>query len=363
RARAEGRRREHHLGERPGSLTGVPSRGRPHSSEHMKERLLAAAGPVIGLVLFVLAISILQHELAAYHYRDIAAHLVAIPRRHLVLSVVLTAAGYLSLTGYDALAMRWIKSHLRYPRIALASFIAYVFSHNVGLAFFGGSAVRYRMFTSWGVSAPDLARAIGFNLITFWLGYLCVGGLALALDPLPVPDSWHAVIAWSRPLGGLFLGLLGAYAFSSLRRVRRLRVRGFELELPGPGMTLAQVAVSSIDWLLAAAVFYVLLPAAPGLSFGRFVGVYALAQVVGLVSHVPAGLGVFETMMVLLLAPWFRGDAVLGSAVAYRLVYYLLPLAVAIGLFAGYEALERRHALRRAGDMVAQWAPELVPRV
>ena len=329
----------------------------------MRERLLAAAGPVVGLVLFALAIAILHQELAAYHYDDIVAHLAAIPRRHLVLSVVLTAGGYLSLTGYDALAMRWIKSPLRYPRIALASFIAYVFSHNVGLAFFGGSAVRYRMFTSWGVSAPDLARAIGFNLITFWLGYLCVGGVALALDPLPVPASWHAVIASSRPLGGLFLGLLGGYALSSLRRGRRLRVRGFELELPGPAMTLAQIAVSSIDWLLAAAVFYTLLPAAHGLSFGRFVGVFALAQLVGLVSHVPAGLGVFETMMVLLLAPWFKGDAVLGTAVAYRIIYYLLPLAVAIALFAGYEALERRHALRRAGDMLAQWAPELVPRV
>ena len=329
----------------------------------MKERLLAAAGPVLGLALFALAIGILHHELAAYRYDDIATQLAAIPHSRLALSLALTALGYLSLTGYDALAQRWIRSGLRYPRIALASFIAYVFSHNVGLSFFGGSVVRYRIFTSWGVSAPDLARAISFNLITFWLGYLCVAGLALTLDPIALPGAWHPALASSRPLGWLFLGLLAAYLLSSLRRVRRLRMRGFELELPGPGMTGAQLGVASIDWLLAAGVFFALLPATPGLTFGRFVGIYVLAQVAGLVSHVPAGLGVFETVMVLLLSPWFAGDAVLATAVAYRIVYYLLPLVAAIALFAGYEALERRHVLRRAGDALAQWAPELVPRV
>ncbi|HZO09740.1 MAG TPA: bifunctional lysylphosphatidylglycerol flippase/synthetase MprF [Myxococcota bacterium] len=328
----------------------------------MRERLLAAAGPVAGLVLFALAIAILHHELSTYHYADVAAHLAAIPNGRLALAVALTVAGYLSLTGYDLLAMRWIGSQLRYPRIALASFIAYVFSHNIGLSFFGGSAVRYRMFTSWGVSVPDVARAIAFNVVTFWLGYLCVGGLALALDPIPLPGSPPAFLASSRPLGALFLAALGIYLLSSLRRGRRVRLRGFELELPGPAMSAAQVLVSSVDWLLAAAVFYALLPEASGLGFARFVGIYALAQVIGLVSHVPAGLGVFETMMVLLLRPWFPGDVVLGTAVAYRIAYYLLPLLVAISLFAGYEVLERRHVLRRAGDALAQWAPELVPR-
>ena len=114
-------------------------------------------------------------------------HLRAIPRAGIALAVALTAAGYLSLTGYDALAFRWIRHPLGYPRIALASFIAYVFSHNVGLSFFGGSAVRYRMFTTWGVRPGELARVISFNVITFWLGFLALGGGVLSAAPLPVP--------------------------------------------------------------------------------------------------------------------------------------------------------------------------------
>jgi phosphatidylglycerol lysyltransferase len=218
------------------------------------------------------------------------------------------------------------------------------------------------MFTSWGVAPGDLARAITFNVVTFWLGYLLTGGLALTLDPLALPGPWHRVAATSRPLGILFLAVLGLYVLSTLRRQRRVRLRGFEVELPGPAMTLTQLGVSSIDWVLAAAVFYVLLPEAAGLSFEKVLGIFLLAQVVGIVSHVPAGLGVFDTAVVLLLAPWLPGDVVLGSALAYRVVYYLIPMGVAVVLFAGWEAFERRETVRFAGGLLAQWAPELVPR-
>jgi len=328
----------------------------------MKQRLLAALGPLLGLGLFALAIGILHHEIAEYHYRDVLGHLRAIPVARLLLALALTALGYFSLTGYDALALNWIRSPIRYSKIALASFIAYVFSHNVGLSFFGGSAVRYRMFTSWGVTPPELARAITFNVLTFWLGFLTLAGLVLSLDPILLPAAWHAVIETTRPLGLAFLGVLAVYTVASLRRRRTLRLRGFEIELPGWRTTLAQILLASTDWALAAAALYVLLPEAPGLGFTRFLGVYLLAQVAGLVSHVPAGIGVFETVLVLLLAAWLPGDAVLGSAVAYRIVYYLIPLAFALVLFAGFEMLERRRSLRLAGALLGRLFPELIPR-
>lgn len=328
----------------------------------MKERLAAAAGPLVGLALFVAAAALLHRELSEYHYGDIVSHLRSIPGERVLLALALTALNYLSLTGYDAMALRWIGSGLAYPRIALASFIAYVFSHNIGLSFFGGSAVRYRMLTSWGVAPGDIARAITFNLLTFWLGFLALGGAALALDPIPIPGSWHPIAATSRPIGVILLALAAAYAVSSLRRDRRVRVRGFEIELPGPGFTAAQFALSSLDWALAAAVLYALLPPAAELGFGRVLGCVLLSQLLGLASHVPAGLGVFETAMVLLLAPWLPGDQVLGSLLAYRLIYYVLPLALAVPLFVGHELLQRRGSVARLGGWIASLGPELVPR-
>jgi phosphatidylglycerol lysyltransferase len=328
----------------------------------MKERVLAASGSLLGVALFGLAIAILHHELSTFHYRDVMEHLASVSRGRFALALGLTAAGYLSLTGYDLLAFRWLGHPLAYPRIALASFIAFVFSHNVGLSFFGGSAVRYRMFTSWGVRPGELAQVIPFNVITFWLGVLAVGGSALSLAPLGLPGDWHANLATSRPLGVAFLGALALYLGQTFRSERTLRLRGFAFALPGPGTTAAQLALSSLDWTLAASVLYALLPPAPGLSFVHVAGAFLLAQVAGVMSHVPAGLGVFETLLVLLLAPWLPGDAVLGSALAYRLVYYLAPLGVAAVLFLGFELSERREALRLARSALAQWTPELVPR-
>ena len=327
----------------------------------MKERIAAALGPVVGLTLFGLAAWILDRELREFHAGDVIAHLTAIPWSHLLLALAFCLGSYGCLTGYDTLGLRFTGVRLPYSRIGLASFVAYVFSHNLGFSFLGGTAVRYRMYTTWGVSAADLARVISFNAVTFWLGFLTVGGVTLALDAIALPAAWHSWITTTRPLGVALLLLLVIWAVTGLRRPV-LRVGEFELPHPGPVTTLLQIGLSSCDWLLAGAVLYVLLPHPPGVTFGTVLGIYMLAQVVGLVSHVPAGLGVFETVLVVLLAPYVPGDVVLGSALAYRIVYYLIPLGAAIGLFTGFELLQRRHVLYTARSLLAQWAPELVPR-
>jgi phosphatidylglycerol lysyltransferase len=329
----------------------------------VKERLLGAAGPLFGASLFVLALWILQREFAQFHLRDVLGHLAEIPPAHIALAVGLTAASYLALTGYDALAFRWLRNPLPYRRIALTSFIAYVFSHNIGVSFFGGSAVRYRMFSSWGVPPLDIARAIGFNVITFWLGFLATAGLALGLDPLPLPAGSWIPLASSRPIAAALLVGLGLYLVWSALRRAPVRIAGFEIAPPRPPLAFAQIAVSSLDWTLAACVLYALLPSAPGLSFPAFLGIYLFTSVAGLVSHVPAGLGVFETLMVLLLARFLPGDAVLGSIVAYRIIYYLVPLGAAAVLFGGFEALQRRRGLVRAQALLGQWVPAVLPRV
>jgi len=327
----------------------------------MKERLLAAIAPILGLALFAGAIAILHRELAAYHLTDVVGHLQAIPVRQLALALLLTGAGYLALTGYDLLAFRWIGRALALRRIALASFVAYVFSHNVGLSFLGGSAVRYRMYSSWGVPPADLGRAIAFNFVTLWLGFFALGAVLLVADPVALPGAWHGVVS-TRPLGGVFALLLVAYWVFLVGRRRALRVGELAIEIPGARISAIQTLLSAVDWTLAGAVFWVLLPAGSGLDFEHFLGVFLIAQVAGLISHVPAGLGVFETAMVMLLASWHSGDVVLGTALAYRCVYYLVPFALAIVLFAGFEALQRRHLIARAGSLVGQWLPEIVPR-
>jgi len=328
----------------------------------LRQRILTALGPLLGAALLTLAFVVLRHEFQTYHLHDILGHLRDIPPRRLGLAFALTILGYLTLTGYDTLALRYIRHALPYRRIALASFVAFVFSHNVGLSFFGSSAVRYRMFSSWGVRAEEIARVIAFALLTFWLGFFLLGGLVLTAWPLAV-DLPGIDLAPSRPIGLALLAVVGAYTGMVVRRRKPLHLRGFQVELPGLRMTGAQLAVSSIDWLLAASVLYAVLPASSGLGFPTFLGAYLLAVVVGLVSSVPGGLGVFETVMVFLLRPYLPSDQVLASIVAYRIVYYLLPMAVALVLFAAYESRQSGARLGRAAAAVRGWSSEAAPRV
>jgi len=324
--------------------------------------VLAGLGPLLGLVLLGLATWILRREFHAYHLSDVLEQLRAIPVAHRMAALALTVLGYFALTGYDTLALRSIGNPLPYRRIALSSFVAYVFSHNIGLSFFGGGAVRYRMLSAWGVRAEEIARVIAFIVLTFWMGFFLLGGLLhifwplpIALPDLPVPNS--------RPVGWLLLASVAAYVIFASSRRTPFVLQGFRIRLPRARVMAAQFALSSVDWLIAASVLYAVLPSAPGLVFPMFVGAYLLAQFVGVISHVPGGLGVFETAMVLLLKPWLGGDAVLASIVAYRLIYYLLPLTIAVLLFAGYEIWQRRRTIGRTSAWLQGWMSEIAPRL
>lgn len=319
----------------------------------MRERLVGAIGPALGLALFAAALWVLHREFAHYDLSDVLGHLHEIRAAQLALAAVLTAVSYLLLTGYDTLAMHYIGKALAWPRIALASFVSYVFSHNLGILSLDGSLVRYRMLTSFGLTPGEITRVIAFDTVTFWLGFFALGGVLLVVTPLGVPESWHLGGTTTRPAGVVLALAFGAYLAASLVRRTPLVVRGFTLSIPSPRMTLTQVAISSADWAFSASVLWVLLPAAPGLSFGVFLSAYLVAVVVGLLSHVPGGVGVFETALVLALARWLPGDVVLGAALAYRIVYYLAPMGLALLLFGGYELAQRRAALARTQDVFA----------
>lgn len=249
------------------------------------------------VVLFALALTALHHTLEKYHYHDIIRVIKEMPHGQVALALLLTACSYIALTGYDYLAFRYIRQPLPYLKIGFASFIGYAFSNNVGFANLAGGSVRYRLYSLWGLSALDIAKVIVFVALTFWLGVFSLGGAVFILAPLPVPAGIRLSIPSVRPLGMVFLALAALYLLFSLARRKPLKVRGLEVFLPGPRFFLPQVAVSSLDWALAAGVLFSLLPEQNTLSYPMFIGIFLLAQTVGLISHVPGGIGVFETVI------------------------------------------------------------------
>ncbi|MEH1858912.1 MAG: lysylphosphatidylglycerol synthase domain-containing protein [Nostoc sp.] len=303
----------------------------------MLKKLRLNFSSLFGLLLLVLSLLAIANELREYNYRDILHSLAAIPKSRLSWAIWLTALGYLVMIGYDILGFNYINRSLSWNKIAFTNFISSAFSNTIGFALLTGSAIRYRFYSSWGVSAVAIAQVIAFANFTFWLGMFAVAGLLFLINPLKIPTQLHLPFATVRPIGVIFLLLVAAYLLGSIFIKQPLIIRGHEFRFPSFKISLLQIAISSFDWILAAAVLYALLPSNISLSYPDFLGIYLLAMFAGVVSNVPGGLGVFETIILLILSSKVSAAAVLGSMLAYRGVYYFLPLLVAAGLLGIYE--------------------------
>jgi phosphatidylglycerol lysyltransferase len=329
----------------------------------LKRPSLRQLTPVFSVLFFAVALWLMRGELKDFRYRDVVQFLSALPRIRLFEAFALTALGYAALTGYDALALRYSGIKLPYPKVAFASFTASSFSNTLGYPLFTGTPLRVRLYSGWGLSALDVTRVVTFSFLTFWLGVLTLAGVTFVIEPRAVEQVLHLEVWAARALGGAFLGALTGYVLVNARRTRPLAVGGIELILPGPDLALGQIAIASLDWALAGAALYALVPDSWGINFPSFLAIFLLAQVTGLVSQVPGGLGVFESLMILLLPRELKRQEILGCLVAFRAIYYFCPLIASTVLLAIHEVMGRREQLGRVARFFGKRAPSIVPQV
>ena len=308
------------------------------------QRLSRIAPIFFSVLLFGLSLWAIASELRKYSWQDVINSLNAIPNQYLLLAVIFTAIDYLFLTGYDTLAVKYINSSLAYKRTALVAIISYGISNSVGFALLSGSAIRYKFYSTWGYSAAKIAQIITFCNLSFWLGLFAVGGTVFALTPLEIPKQLNLPFLSVRPVGFIFLAIIVTYLLWSGLSKKPLKIKSWVLPHLPFKLSLAQIALTSLDWTFAAAVLYILLPVPKQISFFSFFGIYLLAQLAGIISNVPGGLGVFETILILLLSPPISSDGLLGALLAYRGIYYFLPLGVSILMLGWYEFKQRRSA-------------------
>ena len=297
---------------------------------------------ILPLVLLAAAAWTLHVELRGFHLRDVERELALLPAGALLLAAGVTALDYLLLSGYDLLALRYAGRRLPLPRVIFTSFVSYAFGNNVGLALLSSGSVRFRLYSQWGLSAVEITRVVAFTASQLWAGLLPIAGVALLAGvPVPLP-GWAA-----RGLGVAALGAVAGYLAIAARGGRSIGLRGFSFPVPSLPLAAAQCAVSAADWTLAALVLHALLPAGSPLSFPQLLGLFVAAQVAGLASQVPGGLGVFDSIVLAALTPAVPAPAVLSSLVAYRLVYYLGPFLLAFGMLVAHEVVVHRARVGR----------------
>lgn len=309
--------------------------------EHSRWRWL---GPALAVALVTLAAFLLYRTLSRYSAAEIVESVTSIPPGRLALGGLFAAASYLCLTGFDFLALHYVGRKLPYPKVALASFCSLSLGHNIGFAALSSGAIRYRFYSRWGVSGGDIAKIIVFCGLTVGLGLAILGALALLLRS----DLAAKMTGLSQAaLVGIAVATLAAVAVyvALAAYVRKpLRIRGWSIEMPPLRLALAQIVIGPLNFACVAACLYHALAGLAEVSYLAVAAVYVTANLTALISHVPGGLGVIETVVLYLLP----GAKVIGALVAFRVIYFLIPLAIGAPLFGLCElVLEKRKLARR----------------
>ncbi len=247
-----------------------------------------------------------------------------------VLAFLFVAAGYFTLTFYDLFALRTIgKDHVPYRIAALAGFTSYSVGHNVGLTALSGGAVRYRVYSLWGLTVIDVAKICFVAGLTFWLGNATVLGLGLLYEPSAASALDHLPPWFNRGLAVVILVVLASYIGWVWRKPRVIGRSNWKVTLPGGPLTLLQIVIGIVDLACCALAMYVLLPDEPHIAFVNLAVIFVSATLLGFASAAPGGLGVFDAAM--FVALWqFDKEDLLAGLLLFRLLYYIVPLAFAL---------------------------------
>ncbi|HET9236348.1 MAG TPA: bifunctional lysylphosphatidylglycerol flippase/synthetase MprF [Oligoflexus sp.] len=320
---------------------------------------LATAAVVV--VLLGLALHVLSRELSTTPPYTVLQEARRIPVRFVALSCLLTVLSYFVLTWYDFFGLRYAGYSLPYRKSAVASFIAYVFSHNLGFAEVSGTALRFHIYAAWGLNAIAITKAALFGIVTYWIGLGILGSVVF----IGMPPETHLLGALPPALyhivGGVFLLLVVLYFLAVLRFRAPLIIRTHEVTLPTPRLALIQLGLALADWLTTSGVLYAVLFPVTGLSYGEFLGIYIVAITAGSISHIPAGLGVIESIFVLALKNQADAGTVLGALLVYRAIYYLLPLIPGIIMLLGLELSRMSTGFRRFARLGQPWFSAVAP--
>lgn len=312
-------------------------------SKHLWQVMLVS----LALLIFSLAMRTLYRLTKTIHYQDVINAINSIPTTNLAIAFLVVAFGYLLLTLYDFIALRQLdKAHrVHYPSVALTSFTAYAISHTVGANLITASGIRYRHYTQAGLSSNEIANIVWLVSMAFTFGITTLIGLSLTTHPeitlelLTQIDRSFGIfenVSYIRALGALMLAIILAIIIYAGRSGRHVVIRGWRFDLPPAWVVIQQIIISILDLSTVAMVLYLLLPASAHISYWSTFSAFIQSMAVGILSHVPGGLGIFELTMMSAL-PQVNPTQMLAVLLVFRFIYYIVPFLIALFLLLFYE--------------------------
>jgi glycosyltransferase 2 family protein len=296
-------------------------------------------GIALSVTIIIIAAVVLYRVLRGISFHEVAAAIGRTSFRTILLAGFLVACGYLTLTLYDLFALRTIgKHHVPYRIAALAGFTSYSIGHNVGVTVLTGGAVRYRVYSTWGLTLIDVAKICFVAGLTFWLGNATVLGLGIAIAPAAASTIDQLPPWLNRIAACITLVTLAAYVAWVWQKPRVIGRDNWEVTLPGGPLTLVQILIGILDLGCCTLAMYVLLPDEPHIAFVTVAVIFVTATLLGFASAAPGGLGVFDAAMFVALWQYDR-ENLLAGLLLFRLLYYVVPFALALTILGIRELL------------------------
>lgn len=303
-------------------------------------------------VFFALVGALLVTQARRVEWSDVLDVLRGYPLHSVLAAAAFAALAHAVYATYDLLGRRWTRHTVDTSTVVAITFVSYAFNLNLG-SWLGGFAFRYRLYSRFGLDAEGVTRVLGLSLVTNWLGYCALGGAVFAMGGIAPPDDWRVGVGAVRALGVAMLAAVAFYLLlCGLSRRREWHWRGHLIALPPLGLALWQAVLSVLHWSCVAAIPFVLLQSQ--LTYATVLGTLLIGAVAGVIAHIPAGLGVLEAVFIALLGHRVSQGELLAVLLAYRALYYLLPLALACALFLTLEAKARKRDPARTGTPLAE---------
>lgn len=287
-------------------------------------------GVLLSLTVIGVACYVLYHMLRGLEFDELVTALKAKQSRSIILATLFVAAGYFTLTFYDLFALHTIGRYdVPYRVAALAGFTSYSIGHNVGASALTGGAVRYRVYSAWGLNAVDVAKICFVAGLTFWLGNAAVLGLGVSYHPEAAAQIDRLPVWLNQLAAFIILGGLAAYVGWVWLRPRVVGRGQWTVTLPGGPLTLLQIAIGIVDLGFCALAMYMLVPDSPHTDFVTIAVIFVSATLLGFASHSPGGLGVFDAAMLVGLWQFDREDLLAGMLL-FRVLYYVTPFVLSL---------------------------------
>ena len=299
-------------------------------------------GVVLSLTIIAVAAVVLYHSLRHLDVDGVVAALKATPHIDIAAAALCVAGGYFTLTFYDWFALRTIgRSEIPYRIAAVSGFTSYAIGHNIGATVFTGGAVRYRIYSAYGLSAIEVAKICFVSGLTFWLGNATVLGLSVAIEPHAAGGITQLPDLVNRGIALAILAVLFSYIGWVWSAPREIGQRQWKVRLPSGPSTLVQIVIGLFDLGFCALAMFMLLPNEPNIGFVTLLVVFVSATMLGFASHAPGGLGVFDAAM--LVALWqFRKEDLVAGLLLFRVLYYLAPFVLALAILGTREVMYMR---------------------